>query len=193
MCAPNLFKGDYDLRLDLRPPNNGKAQLTWDDAINFDHGLRMGHLTFDREGNRLLPEATHAEREHMRRYNWLMRKGHPTTVKAELATVCDQIDRWPANREAEWTIPQGHVTLALGPTKFVTGPLEPPGNLYVLGAGTRQNERPGQLGRSAVFAEQPELYGTLVQAASVTSALIVFLPSLGVWPVPRRGPSASAL
>ena len=37
---------------------NGKAQLTWDDAIIYDHGMRLGRLTCDEEGNRLLPDAT---------------------------------------------------------------------------------------------------------------------------------------
>ena len=70
----------------------------------------MELLTFNQEANRLLPETTQAEREHMRRYNWLVREIHPTTVKAEFATVWDQIGRWPANREVEWTIPQVHFT-----------------------------------------------------------------------------------
>ena len=49
------------------------AQLTWDDAIYYDHGMRLGKVTFDEEGNHLLPEATLAEREKIRTYNWLVR------------------------------------------------------------------------------------------------------------------------
>ena len=98
---------------------SGTAQLTWDDAIHYNHGMRMerptfdqkgnrylGQPTFDQKGNSLLPEATQAERENMCRYNWLIREGHPTAVKADLAAVCDQIDKWPVNREVARTIPQ---------------------------------------------------------------------------------------
>ena len=63
---------------------SGNAQLTFDDAIHYNHGMRMERPLFD-QGKRLLPEATQAEHEHMRRYNWLVREGHPTTVKADLA------------------------------------------------------------------------------------------------------------
>ena len=84
----------------------GNTQLTWDDAITYDHGMRLGTLTFDETGNRFLPEATIEERENMRRYNWLVREAHPNTVKADLAAVWDQIGRRPLNREVERTIPQ---------------------------------------------------------------------------------------
>ena len=87
---------------------NRIAQLTWDDVINYDHGMRLGRLTFDEEGNRLLPDATLTERENTRRYNWLVREAHPITVKADLVAVWDQIGKWPANREVERTIPQIH-------------------------------------------------------------------------------------
>ena len=82
--------------------------MAWDDPINYDHGMRLGRLTFDQEGNRLLPGATVAEHENMRRYNWLVSEAHPTTVKADLAAFWDQIGRWPVNREVERTIPQVH-------------------------------------------------------------------------------------
>ena len=42
----------------------------------------------------------------MRRYNWLVREAHSTTIKADLAAVWDQLGRWPLNREVERTIPQ---------------------------------------------------------------------------------------
>ena len=67
----------------------------------------MGRFTVDQEGNGLLPGATQDERERMRWYNWLIREGHPTTVKVDLAAVWDQIGRWPA-REVERTTPQIH-------------------------------------------------------------------------------------
>ena len=123
MCAPNLRVGQDDLRPAalsahtylaaisrlLQPlEHGGNAQLTWDDAIFYDHGMRMGRLTFDEEGNRLLPEASLQERENMRRYNWLVRETHRTTVKAYLAAVCDQIGKWPLKREVERTVPQVH-------------------------------------------------------------------------------------
>ena len=57
--------------------------------------MRLGRLTFDEEGSRLLAEATLQERENMRRYNWLVHETHPTTVKADLAAVWDQIGKWP--------------------------------------------------------------------------------------------------
>ena len=44
----------------------------------------------------------------MRKYNWLVRETHPTTVKADLVAVCDQIGRWLLNREMERTVPQVH-------------------------------------------------------------------------------------
>ena len=122
MCAPNLRVGQDDLRpaalsshaysAAISPllqsiERGGNAQLTWDDAIDYDRPhMRIGRLTFDQEGNRLLPEETLAKREHLRRFNWLVREDHPTTVKADLAAVWDQDGRWATNREVERTIPQ---------------------------------------------------------------------------------------
>ena len=118
MCAPNLRVGQDDLRpsalsvhaylaaisrLLQTLERSGNAQLTWDDAINYYQGMR---LTSDQEGTRLLPDATLAERENMRRYNWLVREAHPITEKADLAAVWDQTGRWPANCEVKRTIPQ---------------------------------------------------------------------------------------
>ena len=86
----------------LRPvERGGNAQLTWDDAIYTDHGMRLGPLTFDEAGNRILLEATIKERENMRRYNWLVRE-----VKADLAAAWDQIGRWPLNRQVGRKIPE---------------------------------------------------------------------------------------
>ena len=68
--------------------------------------MRLGTLTFDETGKRIGSEPTLAERENMRRYNWLVREAHPNTIKADLAAVWDQLNRWPLNREVERTIPQ---------------------------------------------------------------------------------------
>ena len=121
LCAPNMRVGKADLRPAavsvhaylaaisrlLKPEERGgNAQLTWDDAIYNDHGMRLGTLIFDETENRTSPEATVAERENMRRYNWLVLEAHPTTIKADLAAVWDQLGRWPLNREVERTIPQ---------------------------------------------------------------------------------------
>ena len=70
--------------------------------------MRLGRLTFDEEGNRLVPEATLKERKNMRKYNWLVRETHPTTVKADLAALWNQIGKWTLNREVERTTPQIH-------------------------------------------------------------------------------------
>ena len=119
LCAPNLRVSKTDLRPAalsahaylaaisrlLQPvEKGGNAQLTWDDAVYYDHGMRLGTLTFD--DNRTRPEATLKERENMRRYNWLVREANPNTIKADLAAVWDQFGRWPLNREIERTIPQ---------------------------------------------------------------------------------------
>ena len=121
LCAPNLRVGKANLRPAavsvhayfaaisrlLQPvERGGNAQLTWDDVIYYDHGRRLGTLTFDETGNRTSPEATITERENMHKYNWLVREAHPTTIKADLAAVWDQIGRWPLNCEVERTIPQ---------------------------------------------------------------------------------------
>ena len=58
------------------------------------------------EGKRIGSEATIAERENMRRSNWLVREAHPNTIIADLAAGWDQLNRWPLNREVERTIPQ---------------------------------------------------------------------------------------
>ena len=84
LCAPNLRVSKTDLRPAalsahaypaeisrlLQPvETGGNAQLTWDDAVYYDHGMRLGTLTFDENGNRTRPEAIFKERENIRRYN----------------------------------------------------------------------------------------------------------------------------
>ena len=84
LCAPNLRVGKADLRPAalsvhaylaaisrlLQPvEREGNAQLTWDDAIYYDHGMRLGTLTFDETRNRTRPIATIEEPENMRRNN----------------------------------------------------------------------------------------------------------------------------
>ena len=121
LCALNLRVGKADLhpaavsvhaylavRSRLLQPveRGGNAQLTWDDAINYDNGMRLGTLTFDETGNRTGTEATITGREIMRKNNWLVREARTTTVKTDHAAVWDQIGRWPLNRKVERTIPQ---------------------------------------------------------------------------------------
>ena len=50
-----------------------------------------------------------------------MRPGHPTTVKADLAAVWDQIGRWPANREVERTKPHIHFAESVEATRLPLG------------------------------------------------------------------------
>ena len=42
---------------------SGNAQLTLDDAIQYDQGMRMGGITFDQQGRRMMREAIAVERE----------------------------------------------------------------------------------------------------------------------------------
>ena len=84
ICAPNLRVGSGDhrpagasyhgylaciSRAVQSVERRGNAQLTIDDAIMYDHGMRVGQLTFDQNGRRLAREATPVEREGMRRHN----------------------------------------------------------------------------------------------------------------------------
>ena len=46
---------------------SGNAQLTIDDAIFYDHGMRMGRMAFDLDGNRIARESNVTERETVRR------------------------------------------------------------------------------------------------------------------------------
>ena len=68
ICAPNLRVGAGDLRpaalsylayvtaiskVVQSVERSGNSQLTIDDAIFYDQGMRMGRLTFDQQGRRL--------------------------------------------------------------------------------------------------------------------------------------------
>ena len=85
---------------------SGNAQLTIDDAILYDHGMRMDRMAFDLDGNRIARESNVTEREAVRRYNWLVRKDKEIPVRAELAELTKQIGAWPAARTVERTIPR---------------------------------------------------------------------------------------
>ena len=66
--------------------------------------MRLGRLTFDEEGNRILPEATLKERKNMRKYNWFVCETRPTTVEADLAAGWGETH----NREVQRTVPLIH-------------------------------------------------------------------------------------
>ena len=89
VCAPNLRVDHGDLRPDvlsypaffaaisrvlIAVERSGNAQLTIDDAVLFDHGMCMGRMAFDLDGNRVMRESNVTEREAVRRHNWLVRK-----------------------------------------------------------------------------------------------------------------------
>ena len=69
LCAPNLRPAAVSVhaylaaisRLLQPVERGGNAQLTWDDAIYYDHGMRLGTLTFDETGKRISSEATLTE------------------------------------------------------------------------------------------------------------------------------------
>ena len=136
ICAPNLRVDREDLRSDtLSYPaffaaasrvlvaieRSGNAQLTIDDAILYDHGMRMGRMAFDLDGNRIARESNVTEREAVRRYNWLVRKDKEIPVRAELAELTKQIGAWPAARTVERTIPQIHFASGIEPVKLSVG------------------------------------------------------------------------
>ena len=106
ICAPNLRVDREDLRPDtLSYPaffaavsralvaieRSGNGQLTIDDVFLYDHGMRMGRMAFDLDGNRIARESNVTEREAVRRYNWLVRKDKEIPVRAELAELTKQI------------------------------------------------------------------------------------------------------
>ena len=97
------------------------AQLTIDDAILYDHGMRMGRMAFDLDGNRIARESNVIERETVRRHNWLVRKDKEIPVRAELAELTKQIGTWPAARTVERTIPQIHFASGIEPVKLSVG------------------------------------------------------------------------
>ena len=81
--------------------HSGNAQLTIDDAVFFDHGMRMGRMAFDLDGNRVMRESNVTEREAVRRYNWLVRKDKEISVRTELTELVKQIGARPAARTVE--------------------------------------------------------------------------------------------
>ena len=100
---------------------SGNAQLTIDDAVLFDHGMYMGRMAFDLDGNRVMRESNVSEREAVRRHNWLVRKDKEIRVRAELAELVKQIGAWPAARTVERTIPQIHFATGIEPVKLPVG------------------------------------------------------------------------
>ena len=130
ICAPNLRVDHGDLRPDalsypaffaamsrvlIAVERSGNAQLTIDHAVLFDHGMCMGRMAFDLDGNRVMRESNVSEREAVRRHNWLVRKDTEVPVRAELAELAKQIGAWPAARTVERTIPQIHFATGIEP------------------------------------------------------------------------------
>ena len=136
ICAPNLRVDRGDLRPDalsypaffaavsrvlIAVERSGNAQLTIDDAILFDHGMCMGRMAFDLDGNRVMRASNMSEREAVRRYNWLVRKDKEIPVRAELAELVKEIETWPATRTVERTIPQIRFAAGIEPVKLPVG------------------------------------------------------------------------
>ena len=136
ICAPNLRVDHGDLRPDvlsypaffaaisrvlIAVERSGNAQFTIDDAVLFDHGMCMGRMAFDLDGNRVMRESNVSEREAVRRHNWLVRKEKEFPVRAELAELTKQIGAWPAARTVERTIPQINFATGIEPVKLPVG------------------------------------------------------------------------
>ena len=136
ICPPNLRVDHGDLRPDvlsypaffaaisrvlIAVEHSGNAQLTIDDAVLFDHGMCMGRMAFDLDGNRVMWESNVSEREAVRRHNWLVRKDKEVPVRTELAELIKQIGAWPAARTVERTIPQIHFATGIEPVKLPVG------------------------------------------------------------------------
>ena len=136
ICAANLRVDRGDLRPDalsypaffaaisrvlIAVEHSGNAQLTIDDAVLFDHGMRMGRMAFDLDGNRVMRESIVTEREAVRRYNWLVSKDKEILVRTELAELVKQIGAWPAARTVERTIPQNHFAKGIEPVMLSVG------------------------------------------------------------------------
>ena len=136
ICAPNLRVDRGDLRPDtlsypaffaaisralVAVEHSGNAQLTIDEAILYDHGMRMGRIAFDLDGNRTARESNVTEREAVRRYNWLVRKDKEIPVRTELAELTKQIGAWRAARTVQRTIPQIHFASGIEPVKLSVG------------------------------------------------------------------------
>ena len=99
----------------------GNSQLTIDDTIFYDHGMRMGRLTFDQQGRRLTRESTATEREAVRRHNWLVRSNVEIPVREELSEMAKQIGDWPTARAVQRTIPQIRFERGSEPVKLHVG------------------------------------------------------------------------
>ena len=136
ICAPNLRVDRGDLRPDpksypaffaaisrvlIAVEHSGNAQLTIDDAVFFDHSMRMGRMAFDLDGNRVMRESNVTEREAVRRYNWLVRQDKEIPVRTELTELVKQTGAWPAARTVERTIPQVHFAAGIEPVKLPVG------------------------------------------------------------------------
>ena len=136
ICVPNLRVDRGDLRPDvlsypaffaaisrvlIAVERSGNAQLTIDHAVLFDHGMCMGRMAFDLDGNRVMRESNVSEREAVRRHNWLVRKDKEIPVRTELAELVKQIGAWPAARTVERTIPQIHFATGIEPVKLPSG------------------------------------------------------------------------
>ena len=136
ICVPNLRVDRGDLRPDalsypaffaaisrvlIAVEHSGNAQLTIDDAVLFDHGMRMGRMAFDLDGNRVMRESNVTEREAVRRFNWLVRKDKEIPVRTELTELVKQIGAWPAARTVERTIPQVHFAAGIERVKLPVG------------------------------------------------------------------------
>ena len=136
VCAPNLRVDHGDLRPDvlsypaffaaisrvlIAVERSGNAQLTIDDAVLFDHGMCMGRMAFDLDGNRVMRESNVTEREAVRRHNWSVRKDKEVPVRAELSELTKQIGAWPAARMVERTIPQISFATGIEPVKLPVG------------------------------------------------------------------------
>ena len=136
ICAPNLRVDRGDIRPDalsypaffaaisrvlIAKEHSGNAQLTIDDAVLFDHGMRRGQMAFDLDGNRVMRESNVTEREAVRRYNWLVRKDKEIPMRTELAELVKQIGAWPAARTVERTLPQVHFAAGIEPVKLSVG------------------------------------------------------------------------
>ena len=136
ICAPNLRVDHGDLRPDalsypaffaaisrvlIAVESSGNAQLTIDDAVLFDHGMCMGRMAFDLDGNRVMRESNVSEREAVRRHNWLVRKDKEVPVRVELDELVKQIRAWHAARTVERTIPQILFATGIEPVKLPVG------------------------------------------------------------------------
>ena len=136
ICAPNIRVDRGDLRPDalsypaffaaisrvlIAVEHSGNAQLTIDDAVLFDHGMRMGRICFDLDGNRVMRESNVTEREAVRCYNWLVRKDKEFPVRTELAELVKQIGAWPAARTVGRTISQVYFAAGIEPVKLSVG------------------------------------------------------------------------